>query len=285
MKFALSEITLVLFTSLAPSGAVAYAILGLLAIRHKENSADLRSLSISMGVPLAVCLVGLIASATHLGNPANALYVFSRVGESPLSNEIAAAVIFFATAGFSWLYGFAERLSWQLQRIFLIISVLLSAIFIMSIAFAYNADTIVSWSTGFVPISLVLSGFVGGPLLAFACLCGFCSCCLTERLRRNLALLSFAGVVFGVAILLLQGAAISALENSTTSIAELSPHYNLVVLLYAALASLGQYFVLHAEKTNETDARYQIVLGLFLVFCGTFVIRFLFYTTHMTFGL
>lgn len=39
-------------------------------------------------IPLLVSMVGLVASATHLGTPANALYVLTGVGRSPLSNEV-----------------------------------------------------------------------------------------------------------------------------------------------------------------------------------------------------
>ena len=44
-------------------------------------------------------MVGLVASATHLGNPANALYVFLGVGRSPLSTEVFCAVVFLALGG------------------------------------------------------------------------------------------------------------------------------------------------------------------------------------------
>lgn len=61
-------------------------------------------------------MVGLVASATHLGNPANALYVFVGVGRSPLSTEVFCAVVFLALAGVYWLYSFAERPRRGLQR-------------------------------------------------------------------------------------------------------------------------------------------------------------------------
>ena len=54
-------------------------------------------------------MVGLVASATHLGNPANALYVFTGVGRCPLSTEVFAAVIFLALAGVYLLYSFVEH--------------------------------------------------------------------------------------------------------------------------------------------------------------------------------
>ena len=85
---AFSEITLVLFTTLAPSGAVAYALMSLPIIRGRLSDDAHRRIDKALCIPLIVSLVGLVASATHLGNPANALYVFMGVGRSPLSNTL-----------------------------------------------------------------------------------------------------------------------------------------------------------------------------------------------------
>ena len=104
---ALNEITLVLFTTLAPSGAVAYVIMGMAALRAQGD--ERKRLSGALLIPFLVTLVGLVASATHLGNPDNALYVFSRVGASPLSNEVCAAVLFLGISGLHWLYQMCIR--------------------------------------------------------------------------------------------------------------------------------------------------------------------------------
>lgn len=162
-SLAFGEITLVLFTTLAPSGAVAYLIMGLPVLVGRAQDEAARRLNQWSCLPLVVTMVGLIASATHLGNPSNALYVFTGVGRSPLSTEVFAAVIFLALAGVFWLYSFAERPRVGLQR------GLLAAIdvaFVVAVAFAYNVDTILTWSLPLVPVSLLLNALFGGPLLA-----------------------------------------------------------------------------------------------------------------------
>ena len=93
---ALSEVTLVLFTTLAPSGAIALVLVAAVLLFPKLESTMQARISMFMCIPLVVTMVGLVASATHLGNPANALYVFLHVGSSPLSNEVVSAV------GFCW---------------------------------------------------------------------------------------------------------------------------------------------------------------------------------------
>lgn len=115
-------------------------------------------------------MIGLIASATHLGNPANALYVFTRVGRSPLSTEVFCAVIFLALAGIYWLYSFAETPRTKLQRILLIITDVSALLFIVATAYAYNVDTIPTWSLPLAPASLLLNALVGGPVVALFCL-------------------------------------------------------------------------------------------------------------------
>lgn len=133
---ALSEITFVLFTTLAPSGAVAYLLMSLPVLSGRATGDAARQLNQITCLPLVVAMVGLIASATHLGNPSNALYVFTGVGRSPLSAEVFAAVIFLAQAGVFWLYSFAERPRVGLQRI------LLAALFLMRFTFYMSHLTV-----------------------------------------------------------------------------------------------------------------------------------------------
>ena len=64
---AFSEITLVLFTTLAPSGAVAYLIMGLPVLTGQARGEAARAPEQVSCLPLVVAMVGLIASATHLG--------------------------------------------------------------------------------------------------------------------------------------------------------------------------------------------------------------------------
>lgn len=165
-SLAFGEITLVLFTTLAPSGAVAYLVMGLPVLVGRAQDEVARHLNQWSCLPLVVTMVGLIASATHLGNPSNALYVFTGVGRSPLSTEVFAAVIFLALAGVFWLYSFAERPRVGLQRGLLAAIDVAIVAFVVAVAFAYNVDTILTWSLPLVPVSLLLNALLDGPLLA-----------------------------------------------------------------------------------------------------------------------
>ena len=139
---ALSEITLVLFTTLAPSGAVAYLLTSLPVLTGRATGEEARRLNQLTFLPLVIAMVGLIASATHLGNPSNAL------------------------AGVFWLYSFAEHPRTGLQRVLLAVIDGAIVAFVTAVAFAYDVDTIITWSLPLVPVALMLNALVGGPLIA-----------------------------------------------------------------------------------------------------------------------
>lgn len=163
------EITLVLFTTLAPSGVAALIIMALVfVVRGPALDTALRvAIDRFLWVPILVTMVGLVASATHLGNPANALYVLAGVGRSPLSNEVASGVVFLGSAGVYWLTAFsADGGRPRLRRAALVAICALGVVFVTAIAFAYDAETIESWHLPVVPLSLWANALLGGPLLA-----------------------------------------------------------------------------------------------------------------------
>lgn len=69
-SMALDEITLVLFTTLAPTGAMACVIMAAVLVFAPLGEAERTRINRALCIPLIVAMVGLIASATHLGSPA-----------------------------------------------------------------------------------------------------------------------------------------------------------------------------------------------------------------------
>ena len=73
-SMAIDEITLVLFTTLAPTGAMACVIMAAVLIFAPLGESERTRVNRALCIPLIVAMVGLIASATHLESPAgNAL--------------------------------------------------------------------------------------------------------------------------------------------------------------------------------------------------------------------
>ena len=286
---AFSEITLVLFTTLAPSGAVAYLLMSLPVLLGRAKGDAARRLNQLTCLPLVIAMVGLVASATHLGNPSNALYVFTGVGRSPLSTEVGCAVAFLALAGIYWLYSFAERPRTGLQRGLLAAIDVAIVAFVAAVAFAYHVDTIVTWSLPLVPVSLGLNALVGGPLIA---LVGF-ALAQWPASRTALCGLAAGALVANTVVYAVLGAWLQPLANELATVEQLVPAYPAFVAAFILLGACG--IALSWRAAGEAAAAPAVaaeprrVVGLsagaLLALAGIFVMRFVFYMTHLTVGL
>ena len=324
-SLAFGEITLVLFTTLAPSGAVAYLIMGLPVLVGRAQDEVARRLNRWSCLPLVVTMVGLIASATHLGSPSNALYVFTGVGRSPLSTEVFAAVIFLALAGVFWLYSFAERPHVGLQRGLLAAIDVAIVAFVVAVAFAYNVDTILTWSLPLVPVSLLLNALLGGPLLA---LVGFAVASRglsttpaaepsivhaepegTSKVHvepegaskvgsaaahvfpsrcgaRVLLALATAACAANVAVYAVLGFQLQCIENELVSAADLVVGYPVYLAAFALLAVCALVLAWRAEAQGARRRSLpHLAAASTLAFTALFLMRFTFYMSHLTIGL
>lgn len=324
-SLAFGEVTLVLFTTLAPSGAVAYLIMGLPVLVGRAQDEVARRLNQWSCLPLVVTMVGLIASATHLGNPSNALYVFTGVGRSPLSTEVFAAVIFLALAGVFWLYSFAERPRVGLQRGLLAAIDVAIVAFVVAVAFAYNVDTILTWSLPLVSVSLLLNALFGGPLLA---LVGFAvasrGLSTTPAAEpsivhaepegaskvhvepegaskvgsaaahvfpsrcgaRVLLALATAACAANVAVYAVLGFQLQCIENELVSAADLVVGYPVYLAAFALLAVCALVLAWRAEAQGARRRSLpHLAAASTLAFTALFLMRFTFYMSHLTIGL
>lgn len=282
-SIAFNEITLVLFTTLAPAGAVGYLLMSLPVLLGRVNEDDRRRLDQYSCLPLAIAMVGLIASATHLGNPSNALYVFTGVGRSPLSTEVFCAVVFLALAGMYWLYAFAEAPRRWLQRILVAAVDVAIVLFVVSMAFAYQVDTIITWSLPLTPVALVLNSLVGGPIIT---LLGFAAAGYRGHgpgQGRLLVAVAAVALVANTVVYLVIGAQLSGMANELVSASSLVPGFIPCVVVFALLAAAG-LAVAWRSVGRDLTVRSLVVASL-LVLAGIFVMRFTFYMSHLTVGL
>ncbi len=322
---ALGEVTLVLFTTLAPSGAVAIMALACVLLFSRMDEATRARVNKCLCIPLVFTMVGLVASATHLGNPSNALYVLSRVGASPLSNEVFAAVLFLGCVGLYWLYSFVLRPIRAFQRVLLALQIVLGAAFVAMISLAYSVDTIPTWSMPSAPALIWLNAFTGGPLVLSVTL----YCARWEPLFGKFGILAWAmslmALVASTVAYALQWTALREMGNSIVDVDQLVPCYVGMVVSFALLCGIGLAFtgatLRKAKKAREsmdagiaiassaevasesasaaelpriegeaTSIRLDAVtaklaFGCAFVFAGIFIMRFAFYMAHMTVGL
>lgn len=285
---AIDEVTLVLFTTLAPSGAMAFVLMSLPFIfkGQKIDPAMQKGIDKYLSVPVIVAMVGLIASATHLGNPANALYVLTGFGRSPLSNEVVCGVVFLGAGGIYWLTSFtSKQRSTILRRIVLAVISLLGLCFIGAISLAYNANTIVTWSNPLAIAAVWINALVGGPLLA---LFGFrLAHFYTARHRLGMVMLIASGIalIANIAIYIAWGLQLSGVSNSVTSANTLVPLFFPMIAVFAVLCALGIALGARAVCDKGETPMWVPVLSVLVVFMGIFVMRFAFYMIHMTVGI
>lgn len=278
------QVTLALFTTLAPAGTVAFCGMALLLLFGKLTKDEWTRLSHFLVLPLAVAVIGFIGSATHLGKPSNALYVLSGIGRSPLSNEVTASVTFFALSGLAWYAGFSQR-RWLLA---LVRPCMLLACFagtwqIWEIANAYTIRTISTWSMPSVQANLIFAAFMGGMLL---CVCALSVAGQRQRKCLLAGLLAVAAVSTVCAAVSqgIQCASLDGMRNTSVLASSLAPWYPAAIVASALLAACAVAIDARGLRLRGSIEPARACGACALMFAGVFVVRFAFYCLHMTVG-
>lgn len=295
---ALEELTLVVFTTLAPAGVCACVIVAVAAMWGTADGAERARLQHMCSIPLFLSMVGLVMSSTHLGTPTNALYVVDGIGRSPLSNEVAACVLFMGSSGMFWLYSFALAPRAPLQKAWTIANAVLRVVCVVSIALAYNSPTILTWSTPFTPLSVCLEAMAGGPLLALLVFRAS-TVRFSDVVERRLITAGFACFVASVVLLVAQYAHLHTLASGVVSAVALVPGYPAVLLAYVVGGAVAYgltvrhvasglfpklpSFLSGAEGLGSKLAWSIVANALFMVVL--FAVRFCFYMMHLTYGI
>lgn len=300
-SFALNAIELVIFTTLAPAAAVAYVIIaGRFLLRHTHRCDQTPPPSSLLFAPLAIITIGFIVSATHLGNPSNALYVLRRIGQAGLSTEVFCTALFLCVAGLFWIASLLRRPPKPLENLWLALTIAGAAGYLMSTTRVYCMPTIPTWNTVEAQASLALAALAGGTLLGCVCLaCGSEPPRATEA--RGLLATSAACTLATCGALVLQYRAIAPMRNVFGSALDFAPHYLPAVGIYgcvllAAILLAGWELrarsaamdaqTLGPEQPTQAAGtrrgRVLLVVSVALMYLATFLIRFQFYSTYLS---
>ena len=237
MEMAFSEISLVVFTAIAPAGAVGYIVMALVARFSHDAKAGERS-DRFLVIPLLLALVGLIASATHLGTPANALYVITGLGRSPLSNEVASAAAFLALGGAYWILAFPYRQRTAPKTVLLALSVAAALAFVHFVSRAYAVESIVTWNNPIAPLTQWACAIAAG---AMTVLTGLRAA--RFPVGRGLAAVLIAvsaGAALACACLLAaEQQIVSGMRTVTTNAADMTPLLMAQIAAFVILAAIG----------------------------------------------
>lgn len=280
-----SATSLAVFTALAPAGAVAFACLAAFLLVNRSQSRDRRDvLARLLFIPLAIAWVGFIASATHLGTPANALHAINGLGRSPLSNEVVSAVAFLFFAGMAWMYSYREKPKASVMNGLLAISIVCVIGMLFHTSFAYSIATVPTWDTWLTPVNLCATALLSGPALATTVL-------QAARVRAGkwpyaLLLIAVAALVAGTVLLVCHMNFLGTVGNNVTRASALVPNYGWLIAAHAALAICGLAFQLHGLRlaTSRTRGLVFSVIGCAVVIIAALLARFPFYDAYLSVG-
>ncbi|WP_080800067.1 dimethyl sulfoxide reductase anchor subunit family protein [Arabiibacter massiliensis] len=283
MTSGFDALSLAVFTSLAPGGVVAFIALALARIGARNPEAAVR-LDRMIALPFAVVLTGFIASATHLGTPANALHVFSGIGRSPLSNEVLAAVAFLFLAGSYWMAAFKERFPDAVAKPWLVLACAAGVALVACTSVAYTVSTVPTWDSPYTPADLVLSAALTGPVLALLFL--ELAHARLRPLEGTLLALAAASLAAGTVVLGMHEASLGGIANNEFSASSLVPDYGAVVALHLALGAAGIAAAAWSLRRGQAERLTLIlrVAACVLVLAAVFATRIEFYHLHMTVG-
>lgn len=287
LETATSEISLVAFTTLAPSGA--FALIGIIFWYFLEARAEVQSrVRRWVAGPLIITMAGLIASSTHLGNPANALYVLSHVGYSPLSNEVVSAVVFLGSAALFWMAGFATSPYKRFDIVCASVACVSGAIFLWLIAHAYTVSTIPTWGHPLFPYTILLSAAIAGPLVMLACLSWIDRRAHSGWFVGGLLAVSFCASIVWVAFHMIIGHDLASVSNHVFAAFDLAPSYRVLLTLSAVLLFAGWGMALVSWWKGILGQVWWLrggwTLSVFVMWGGIFIMRFVFYMLHLTVG-
>lgn len=274
--------SLAVFTALAPAGAVAFATVAAFLLAHRDMPCGLRDrMNHAQAVPLAVAWAGFIASATHLGTPANALHAVTGIGRSPLSNEVVAVVAFLFVAGVYWLYTFKVSYARRLADALGVLSILACIAMVAMMAFAYSVPTVPSWDTWHAPANLCVSALVGGLSLGAAMLRE-----APEAQRwRTVLLRALPGAIVAMGVMMAWYAAfLGGVSNNVAQAAEGVSSYGTFVAAFAALSLAGWFLQARSSRALGWKRRVLDACGCALVMLALLLARIPFYEAYLSVG-
>ena len=261
LDFALNDICLAVFTTLAPGATLAYVVLACTLLFGKLDKRLHQRIESWLIVPLAVATIGLVASAAHLGKTSNALFVFRTVGSSPLATEVFSAVLFLGTSCSYWLGCIYIEGHKALRSLWLLASIAAAVLFIVGTDLAYAMPTVITWDTVLAQAILpctALACMTPLALLIYTC-SGYTS---KVGLMRILAGISLVATAASGILMAMQHMELGTQRNAFGTAAELVPLYPAAIALFGAclvVANLGSLCAMRplaaqglaAETTDE----------------------------------
>lgn len=276
------EWPLMVFTVLGQCVVGGFIVLGLALIFGGLSHGQQQRIHRSMLVLWVLMALAFIASTLHLGSPMRAFNSLNRIGESALSNEIAAGSLFFAVAGFYWLLTVLGKMPAVLGKIWLVIAMVLGVVFVYAMCRVYSINTAPTWDNLYTPLGFVLTTLIGGPMLGYLLLqlAG-----INGRMMLQLPMISVLALIISIASVIMQAASLSMIYSSVQQASELIPHYGTLMVWRLVLLVLGLGCWICPLIRGRTPMTLGMIFAMLLIFAGELIGRGVFYGLHMTVGM
>ncbi|CNI75784.1 MULTISPECIES: dimethyl sulfoxide reductase anchor subunit family protein [Yersinia] len=281
------EWPLMVFTVLGQCVVGGFIVLGLALIFGGFNRGQQLRIHRSMFVLWVLMALAFIASTLHLGSPMRAFNSLNRVGESALSNEIAAGSAFFAVAGFYWLLAVLEKMPAMLGKIWLVVAMVLGVVFVYAMCMVYSIDTVPTWDNLYTPLGFVLTVFIGGPMLGYLLLqlADVNMDGTRGRMMLQLPMISVLALIISIASVIMQAASLSTIYSSVQQASELIPNYGTLMVWRLVLLVLGLGCWICPLIRGRTPMTLGMIFAMLLIIAGELIGRGVFYGLHMTVGM
>jgi DMSO reductase anchor subunit len=285
MDTAISELPLAVFTTLAPIGAGAFVVLAVAFFTTSFSRTQLKTIDKLTGIPLIIILIGFAASFAHLASPLHAIGVFSRIGSSPLSNEIAVGSLFVVVAVVYWIVALLGKLGDRSRKGFIVLVAVLGVLFAWFSGSAYMMDTIASWNTVAVSLSIVGFFLLGGTLLGTLVLSGAHALDAAsegeyKRIALGILLVGLALALIGVGTQFVLAASISNSTADGSLLASAMQGYLVFFVVCAILSALLGCFAFLRKESLVL-----LTTSCVIATAGIFVARLVFYSLQISVGL
>ncbi|HIE3617797.1 TPA: dimethyl sulfoxide reductase anchor subunit family protein [Yersinia enterocolitica] len=276
------EWPLMVFTVLGQCVVGGFIVLGLALIFGGLSRGQQQRVHRSMFALWVLMALAFIASTLHLGSPMRAFNSLNRVGESALSNEIAAGSVFFAVAGFYWLLAILNKMPALLGKIWLVVAMVLGVVFVYAMCRVYSIDTVPTWDNIYTPLGFVLTAFISGPMLGYLLLQW---ADINGRAMLQLPMISVLALIISLARVIMQAASLPLIYSSVQQASQLIPDYGTLMVWRLVLLVLGLGCWICPLIRGRTPMTLGMIFAMLLIIVAELIGRGVFYGLHMTVGM
>ncbi|HDM8346324.1 TPA: dimethyl sulfoxide reductase anchor subunit family protein [Yersinia enterocolitica] len=276
------EWPLMVFTVLGQCVVGGFIVLGLALIFGGLSRGQQQRVHRSMFALWVLMALAFIASTLHLGSPMRAFNSLNRVGESALSNEIAAGSVFFAVAGFYWLLAILNKMPALLGKIWLVVAMVLGVVFVYAMCRVYSIDTVPTWDNIYTPLGFVLTAFISGPMLGYLLLQW---ADINGRAMLQLPMISVLALIISLASVIMQAASLPLIYSSVQQASQFIPDYGTLMVWRLVLLVLGLGCWICPLIRGRTPMTLGMIFAMLLIIVAELIGRGVFYGLHMTVGM